>query len=153
MTICCAERCCATTSAVGRLVALRLGAKGFITKPFDRQTVLDAARDALDSTADHEPRSPATPPTRPPSPTQPGAGPILAPPRSTVAVSTHDLHDICHALAGELRDLLEDAIDSHRLTLDQILAPDYQRGSARPTRGQRFGVVTLGWDPARLHTA
>ena len=73
-------------------------------------------------------------------------------------VSTPDLHGICRALAGELREILEDAVDSRRVTLDQVLALDYQelKGS-RIQRLQRLfdvsQVPAQGFDPPKFQTA
>ena len=128
--------CSASLNQRKVIAALRLGAKGFITKPFDRNAVRDMARDVLSGSHDNVPSSP----------------------RSTVHVSTPDLHRICRALAGELRDILEDAVDSRRVTLDQVLALDYQevKGSSINRLQRLFDVSRVpgqGFDPAKFLTA
>ena len=116
------------------IAALRLGAKGFITKPFDRDTVLDTARDALSGSIENIPAPPAT-----------------------AHVSARDLHRVCRVLAGELRDVLENAVDSGRVTIDQILALDYQEltGSSIKRLQRQFDVSHVpahGFDPPKFLT-
>jgi methyl-accepting chemotaxis protein len=68
------------------------------------------------------------------------------------------LHRRCETLAGELREILESAIDSGQFTLDALLALDYQE--ARGPLVQRFArlfdvsrVPAGGFDPPKYHTA
>ena len=128
--------CSASLSQRKVIAALRLGAKGFIMKPFDRNTVLNTARDVLSGSNDN----------------------IARPLGSIVHVSTTDLHRVCRALAGELRDILEDAVDSHRVTLDQVLALDYQelKGPSIKRLQRLFDVNRVpaqGFDPPKFLTA
>ena len=116
------------------IAALRLGAKGFITKPFDRDTVLDTAREALRGSIENDREPPAT-----------------------ARVSARDLHRVCRVLAGELRDVLENAVDSGRVTLDQLLALDYQEltGSSIKRLQRQFDVSRVpahGFDPPKFLT-
>ena len=150
---------CSASLSQGKVIAaLRLGASGFIPKPFNRKTVLDMAREVLGDNDRRGPCSPTLPRKLAPSPIDPAAGEIPPPDTSIVKVSTPDLHGICRALAGELREILEDAVDSRRVRLDQVLALDYQelKGS-RIQRLQRLfdvsQVPAQGFDPPKFQTA
>lgn len=64
----------------------------------------------------------------------------------------------CQELADELRAILEDVIDSGRITLDQVLALEYEE--AKGPLIQRFSrlfdvsrVPATGFDPPKYHTA
>jgi methyl-accepting chemotaxis protein len=64
----------------------------------------------------------------------------------------------CQELADDLRAILEDVIDSGRVTLDQVLALEYQE--AKGPLIQRFSrlfdvsrVPATGFDPPKYHTA
>ena len=68
------------------------------------------------------------------------------------------LHRMCHGLAGELREILEDAIDGHRVSLDQVLALDYQelKGPLIQRLQRLFDVsrvASAGFDPPKFQTA
>jgi len=90
--------------------ALRLGAKGFIVKPFDRQTVLDGVRDVLGQPQLASRRS---------EPVE-HVTPICAShERASLLTGESDgrgeiarLHRVCCGLAGELREILERSIDT-----------------------------------------
>ncbi len=68
------------------------------------------------------------------------------------------LHRRCETLAGELRGILEGAIDSGQFTLDALLALEYQE--AKGPLVQRFArlfdvsrVPAGGFEPPKYHTA
>jgi methyl-accepting chemotaxis protein len=68
------------------------------------------------------------------------------------------LHGMCRELSGEIREILEGAIDSGRVSLAQVLALDYQEATGKLIqRFQRLFDVTrvseLGFDPPKFHTA
>ena len=68
------------------------------------------------------------------------------------------LHQLCRGLAGELREILEEVIDGRRLTLDQVLALDYQelRGPLIGRLQRLFDVSRVpsaGFDPPKFQTA
>ena len=68
------------------------------------------------------------------------------------------LHRTCRALADELGEILEDAVDSGKVTLSQVLALDYQeiKGPMIKQLASRFDVSRIppeGFDPPKYHTA
>ena len=149
--------CSASLSEARVIEALRIGAKGFIVKPFDRRQVLDAVRCAV------------------------GCGPcdhgwLLADPHDVGARSSglgldpgtrpavHDdhtidrLHDRCCELAMGLRDILDTAVETGRVSLEQVLALDYQplQGALLPKLTGLFDVSRVpaeGFDPPKFQTA
>ncbi len=67
------------------------------------------------------------------------------------------LHRRCHDLSLGLREVLEDAVDSGRLSLDQVLTLEYQEATgALIQRFARLFDVTrapsTGFDPPKYHT-
>ena len=72
--------------------------------------------------------------------------------------TTDRLHRMCRDLAGELREILEAAIDGHRVSLDKVLALDYQelKGPLIGRLQRLFDVSRVGaagFDPPKFQTA
>jgi DNA-binding NarL/FixJ family response regulator len=133
--------------------ALRLGAQSFIVKPFGRESVLDAVSAALGDAplngnrTEHIDAKPST--------TTGMASTITS--RSNDAAIAH-LHRACIGLADDLREILEHAIDSRKVTLEQILALEYEqlRGPLIAGLGRLFDVRRVperGFDPPKFQTA
>jgi two-component system, chemotaxis family, chemotaxis protein CheY len=148
---------CSASGDQARVIrAVRLGASGFIIKPFDRDTVLGAIGTAL---ADRQRNSwpPADPEPVDASFTRPAHGPSM-PGRICPDCGIEHVHVICRRLAAELRKLLETAIDNGEVTLEQLLALEYQelRGPGVRPVGRLFDLDRLAgqhFDPPKFHTA
>ncbi len=148
---------CSASADQARVIrALRLGASGFIVKPFDQDTVLQAITTAL---ADR-PRNiwqPADPEPVHATFTRPEHGPSI-PGRLRPDCGIEHAHLVCRRLAAELRELLETAIDNGQVTLEQLLALEYQelRGPRVRRLGRLFNVDRVAaqhFDPPKFQTA
>ncbi len=121
------------------LRALQLGAQGFIVKPFGREHVLNAVEEALRRRDRSEPV-------------------IDERQLEPVGVPFERLHRVCYDLAGELRAILEAAVDRHKVTLDELLALEYQefRGPMVRRLNRLFDVGCVdeyGFSPPKFQTA
>ncbi len=99
--------CSASLDQARIIAALRRGARGFIVKPFDPRTVLDAVNCAL-RRGDCAERA------------------IAAGQLAVVDASIERLYAICSGLAEQLRGILEGAVGKHRVSLDELLALEYE---------------------------
>jgi len=68
------------------------------------------------------------------------------------------LYGLCSELAVSLREVLDTAIDAGRVSLERVLALDYQplQGSLLPTLTRLFDVSRVpaqGFDPPKFHNA
>jgi AmiR/NasT family two-component response regulator len=142
--------CSASLSESKVIQALRLGAKGFIVKPIDRQRVPDTVAGALAlgssqrgewldgvRAADQD---------------------LTTRPGTAVNDGVDRLRGVCRELAIDLRAILEDAIDAERVRLESVLALDYQplNGSLLPSLNRLFDVSRVpiaGFDPPKFQTA
>jgi methyl-accepting chemotaxis protein len=78
--------------------------------------------------------------------------------RFHTAGAVDKLHALCRGLAGDLREILETAIDGRRVTLSQVLALEYQEltGPLVQRLQRLFDVSNVGpegFDPPKFQTA
>jgi DNA-binding NarL/FixJ family response regulator len=149
--------CSASCSQSRVIEALRLGAKGFIVKPLDWRQVLVAVNSALGSggcDCDCELADPR----------QAGARAFDAGLESSSRPTVDDdatidhLHNVARELSVSLGEILEAAVDAGHVTLDHVLALNYQplQGSALPALSRLFDVSHVsvkGFDPPKFQTA
>jgi two-component system chemotaxis response regulator CheY len=131
--------CSASLDQARVIAALRLGARGFIVKPLERQKVLEAVNCALRH-VDCGKR-------------------LIANDRlGRLGASLEHLHGLCRGLAEQLRGVLEGAVDRHKRSLDELLALDYEelRGPLIHRLDRLFEVGQIGQQcfvPPKFQTA
>ncbi len=149
--------CSASLSESKVIEALRLGAKGFIVKPFDWRQVLDAVHGALGCGS--RDRDCPLADLRNVCANSSGSGLDSG---THPAVDDNDtidrLHGVCRELAVSLHEILDAVVDTGRVSLERVLALDYQplQGSLLPTLSRLFDVSRVpvqGFDPPKFQTA
>ncbi len=131
--------CSASLDQNKLITALRLGARGFIVKPFDQQTVMNAVSCALRDCGCVE---------------RTIAGSRV----DSAGASIQRLYGICCDLACQLRGVLEHVIGEHKVSLDELLALEYTelRGPLIHQLDRLFNVGMAcdeGFSPPKFRTA